>query len=379
MSHNLTISAVGDISFEGKWADSPSDQLFTFISSAFAGADLVVGNLEGPLFDEHNPVAGKTTFRGSTLWAEVLVKTGFRVLSLANNHMMDHGEEGLLQTMHTLDNEGLIYVGAGKDLETACAPVFVDILSMSIAFLGRSSVIVSSPSYASKDTAGVAFFDVEETKQRIRGCRQKADFVILMMHWGLEEYRYPTPEQRKVARELIQAGADLILGHHPHVIQGVEILEHGLGCYSLGNFLFDEFWWTLADNQGNAQRFYSSLTADNRKSGILTVRFSTKGVESYEFIPTLIAQDGILRLDKTFERKKEFNILCRRLQKPWYGLFWKFYSFKQECTLRLWPRLKNMMKWSKLKKMRLHHLLEFAQLLRKSAKIVEQKTTNPYE
>lgn len=380
MDPNFTISAVGDISFEGKWADSPSVEPFNNISPILHKADLVVGNLEGPLFEGHNPVTTKTTLRGSTRWADVLAQTGFNVLSIANNHIMDHGKEGLFQTMDVLDKAGITYFGAGKDLEAASAPAFVDVAGTTrIAFLGRSSVIVSSPSYAQKDTPGIAFFNMEETRRSIESCKQKADLVILMMHWGIEEYRCPAPDQRRIAQELLQAGTDLILGHHPHVLQGAEKSCDGLVCYSLGNFLFDEFLWTLTDNEGKQKSFYSGLSPENRKSGIFSFRFSENELESYEFLPVRIDPEIVLQVDFNAKREKDFKTICRNLNLPWYSVFWQIYALRQEWALRLKPRLNSVMKLSKLRKFRPHHLRELFQLVRRSIKISNQNTTNPYE
>ena len=115
MSSNLNIAAVGDISFEGRWSDTPGAHVFESVSHLLKACDLAVGNLEGPLFDGNNPVTVKTTLRGSTRWADVLSQTGFKVVSLANNHIMDHGKEGLFQTMEALEKAGIICFGAGND------------------------------------------------------------------------------------------------------------------------------------------------------------------------------------------------------------------------------------------------------------------------
>ena len=104
---------------------------------------------------------------------------------------------------------------------------------------------VSSACFAGAETPGVAWLDEAETVAALRSCRSRADMVVLIVHWGIEEYRYPSPEQRAQALRLQAAGADLILGHHPHVLQGVEENSRGVIAYSLGNFLFDEFDWAF--------------------------------------------------------------------------------------------------------------------------------------
>jgi hypothetical protein len=380
VSKKLIIAAVGDISFEGKWAECPSITPFKNISYGLQKADLSIANLEGPLFDGNNPIRKKTTLRGSTRWGNVLSKVGFNVFSLANNHMMDHGEEGLFETIKVLRKAGIKYCGAGNDLKEACAPVYIDINdNMRIAFLGRSSVIVNSPSYAKKDSPGIAFFDMEETKKKVANCKNKAELVILMMHWGIEEYRYPAPDQKQTAKELIKAGADIIIGHHPHVMQGAEKINNNLVCYSLGNFLFDEFWWTMTHQNGTEKKYYAGLSAENRRGGILNLGLNKSIIESFELVTTIIDFDGIIQLDETSARKDDFTCISKRLHLPCYNLFWKIYAFRQEWSLRIKSRLRRVLKLKNIKKIRAHHIKELVLLIKKSTKIINEKTTNPYD
>ncbi|MCJ7746629.1 MAG: CapA family protein, partial [Desulfobacterales bacterium] len=203
--------------------------------------------------------------------------------------------------------------------------------------------------------------------------------VILLMHWGLEEYSYPSPSQRRIAKQLIEAGADLILGHHPHVLQGVEKMNRGLVAYSLGNFLFDNIEWSFVDQQGQKCNRTVEISKENRKGGALKVAFSENGVESYDLIPTFINSEGKVVLDENIERKSEFVRLCRGLNKRQYPLFWKGYSLRQEWSFRMKPLVHGKMTWSNLKKVRPKHFREFWEGLRRSGKITSEKSTNPYE
>ena len=218
----LTIAAVGDISFAGAYADRPTAEVFSLVQSIFEKADIVVGNLEGPLYDGNSAVPGKCTIRGNTGWARVFKNAGINTVSLANNHMMDHGEAGLLSSLSVLKKEGIDAAGAGADIIEARKPLIKSIKGRRVAILARTAVIVESPSYADEKTPGVAFLDMEELVDNVKTCRKNADAVIVIMHWGIEHYSYPTPEQRKQAKELIDAGVDFIIGHHPHVVQGYE-------------------------------------------------------------------------------------------------------------------------------------------------------------
>ena len=381
MKSDITLDSVGDISFKGKNYETPRDDTFASLSTIFESSDLAIANLESPLVLKGVAVPGKCSLRGDTGWATVLKDAGIRVLSLANNHMMDFGEEGLSSTIDALEKANLYYVGAGSDRDRACAPLLVHVHGLRIAFLARTSVIVSSPCYATDSDPGVAFFDIEESKTSIRSCREQADIVVLLIHWGLEEYAYPSPRQRVQALELIDAGADIILGHHPHVLQGIEKISDGLICYSLGNFVFDEFPWSFVDTHGLEREIVSKLSSDNHKGGIFTVKLScaAKCVESYNFLPTFISPDGTVKVDNTLERKSQFDPLCSRLHWPMYSQLWQLYSMRQEWKLRFKPMLRGNLAWSKFSKLRFKHFTQLLNTVRRSAKITAGKSTNPYD
>ena len=379
MLSKLSISAIGDISFEGKYVDKPSAKPFSAVVHILKSTDLVVANLENPLTNGGNRVKGKCTLRGSPNWAGVMRDIGVHLISLANNHMMDYGQEGLLNTIRALNSAGLEYVGAGKNRKEAYAPKLMKIKKTSIAFIARTSVIVSSPSYAGESQPGVAYLDIEETKRNIKACKDQADLVILLIHWGLEEYHYPPPHQRILAKELIEAGADLILGHHPHVLQGVEVIGKSFVAYSLGNFVFDDIYWSFVDEEGQQQYRIVKLTRDKRKGAILRVKLSEKRFESYDFLPTYIRSDGRIIVDDTLERKNGFGLLCSRLHWPGYSFFWRLYSVREEFRLHIIPLIQGKLTWEKLKKFRLKHFRQLLDKVRRSTKITTEKSTNPYE
>jgi poly-gamma-glutamate synthesis protein (capsule biosynthesis protein) len=376
----LFVAGIGDISFYcTDKEDSCRDFLGNLMPSLKSSYDIVIGNLEGPLAKSGNAVTGKCVIGGSPEGAGILRKAGIGVVCLANNHMMDFGVEGLSGTIEALESENIRYFGAGKNEREAYAARLVEIKGKRLALLGRTAVEVSSPSYASADKPGVAPFNFEEAKATVRECRRDADFVILSIHWSLEGYAYPTPIQRKQATQLIAAGANLILGHHPHVLQGVERVNRGLVSYSLGNLLFNDVRWSFVDKEGHLQERVVRLGEANRKGGILKVAFSENGIESYDFIPTLIQADGMVILDGRVERKLEFGRLCSRLHWPGYGLFWKAYSIKQEWLLRIKPLIYGKMTWSKIKKIRPRHFKELGTKFKRSARITAERSTNPYE
>ena len=373
------MAAVGDISFH--WAQGPKAHLeiLRSVRSLWADCDIVIGNLEGPLVQNGSPVDGKCTLKASPALARSFANSGFGLMTLANNHIMDHGPVGLFSTMKALNQAGLPFVGAGKDGDSARSPYYVTLKGTPCAFLARSSVIVSSPCYASMDSPGIAFLDVDEIKAALKKCKRKADIVVLIAHWGVEHYRYPSVSQRKLARELIETGADLIIGHHPHVLQGVEEIGSALVTHSLGNFVFDDIHWPFADREGRRHKRVVRLSEENRKGGILKVNLSASGVSSYDLLPTYIQADRLVRIDATVERKRQVDTLCSRLNWPMYAFFWRLYSMRQEWRLRFKPLIQERLSWSKLKKLRTKHFKELICRLRRSAKITTEKSTNPYE
>jgi len=276
---SANISAVGDISFSGFHHKFPSGDVFQQVRNYLQSPYLVVGNLECPLVDQGVPVPGKCTLKGNPGWADILKEHNIRLVSLANNHMMDFGEQGLVSTISSLDACGIKYAGAGSNRTEACSPVYLKIKGLTIAFLARSSVIVSSPCYAGADTAGIAFFDLNETISSINKCKESSDIVIVSLHWGLEEYTYPTPFQVEQAKHLVCSGADVVLGHHPHILQGIQRISGGMVAYSLGNFLFDDFQWHRQGG-GKDGNIHMTLTEENKKGMILNLSFQKdKGIE----------------------------------------------------------------------------------------------------
>jgi len=348
----LSFAAVGDIAFEGLCFDRPSANVFLDASPILKSADLTIANLENPLTEAETGVERKFTLRGDPGWARIVKDAGIDLVTLANNHTMDYGHKGLFDTIHTLNLAGLAYLGAGRNREEACAPKFMEIKGMRLAILARTSVIVTSPSYAGDTQPGVAFLEPEETKKTIKSCKKEADIVVLLIHWGLEEYLYPTSYQRHLSMDFIEVGADLILGHHPHVLQGVERIGNGLVCYSLGTFVFADHESSFIDRDGQPRNHIVRLSIDDRKGGILQMSFSGENIKSYKFFPTFLHSNGIVKIKNTLKRQRDFSRLCSRLHWPAYAFLWRLYSLRMEWKLRIKPMTIGRLKWANLKKLR---------------------------
>jgi hypothetical protein len=163
---------------------------------------------------------------------------------------MDFGPEGLAETMGRLQSAGILHVGAGADRGSAEAPVILSRNGQRVGVLAWCKVEQASPLYAGSQSAGVATFHVETCLRQVREFRPQVDWLIVSLHWGHEMSTLPSPEQRDQARRLIEAGVDVILGHHPHVVQPMESIEGRPVFYSLGNFLFSGMFWRGTDGSG---------------------------------------------------------------------------------------------------------------------------------
>ena len=211
---------------------------FLKIANHLNEADILFGNLEGPISDQGVRVGSIYSFRKDPKSIEGLVFAGFDILAVANNHIFDYGRRAMEDTFLRLKEAGIDYVGGGFNENEAYSPKIKEMNDTKIAFLAYTN-LAARYWLAKGERSGIAWLD-EKIADDIRKAKEKADIVIVSMHFG-EEYRSsPTLEQRFFARLAIDSGADLVVGHHPHVIQEIEKYNSGYIAYSLGNFIFDQ-------------------------------------------------------------------------------------------------------------------------------------------
>jgi poly-gamma-glutamate synthesis protein (capsule biosynthesis protein) len=210
---------------------------FERVGEQLSGFDLLIGNLEGTFTERGEPLAKTYTFRAPPELASSLADGGFDAVSLGNNHAFDFGSVGLLDTLDALEAVGIPWFGAGADEVSARSPLVLDVGGQRVALLGYSGVGESG--FASSGMPGVARGSVEAISADVRAATQMADYVVMVMHAGVEYTREPSAWQRSLAYAAVDAGADVVIGHHPHVLQPWERYEEGLILYSLGNFVFD--------------------------------------------------------------------------------------------------------------------------------------------
>ncbi|HEV2232079.1 MAG TPA: CapA family protein [Terriglobia bacterium] len=241
-----TLLFVGDVMLSrsvGAKIKEQNDWNYPFekIADTLRAADLAIANLECPVSDVGRNLHHLYSFRADPRVIEGLKYAGFGVLGVANNHMYDWDRPALLDTVQRLRAAGLRPVGAGANSLEAHYPVLVNLNGVRLAFLAYVG-IEPKEAEAGPDQPGVAWLDADRVLGDIRFARPLADVLIVCLHWGVEYAPRPTRNQVELAHRMIDAGADLVVGGHPHVVQPCEIYHGHWIAYSLGNFIFDQHW-----------------------------------------------------------------------------------------------------------------------------------------
>jgi poly-gamma-glutamate synthesis protein (capsule biosynthesis protein) len=239
---------VGDIMLDdgpGRTIASGGDPLAPF-APLLADADVRIGNLECPIASVGMPLDSKIySFRAHPRVVEVL-KGRFDALAVSNNHSGDYGQAAFLETLEHLKTAGIASFGGGRNLSEAHQPLWIERNGVRIAVLGYNEFKPRSFE-AGPHWPGIAWSEDSQVVADIRAARAAgADVVIPFMHWGWEKEPEPSPRQHQLARLMIDAGADAVVGGHPHLTQGTETYRGKPIIYSLGNFVFDGFDWPAA-------------------------------------------------------------------------------------------------------------------------------------
>lgn len=250
---SITINFVGDIlaarTIESTMRKNGYDYPFQKIHEELADADITFANLETPLIG--NQETGKTTpggltvFRGDVDFAKALKDAGIDIVSIANNHMKDQGEDGVVSTINALEAVKVAHAGAGIDLNQARKLAIIEKNGIKVGFLAYNDTDVVPPStYANNSPqSGTNTMDQNRLVEDIGNARAQVDILVVSMHSGTEYITSkPNSRQTAFAHAAIDAGSDMVIGHHPHVLQPMEIYKNKYIFYSLGNFVFDQPW-----------------------------------------------------------------------------------------------------------------------------------------
>ena len=251
---------------------------FEFIEPALASADLAVVNSEMAISDRGTAVDKAYVFRAPPSAAERIASAGVDVANLANNHARDYGPVALMDTVELLEAAGVVALGAGANDTEAFRHRILNVGEAArVAFVGVS-MIVPWNFTAGPDLAGIASDrKSHRVTESVRNAADEADVVIAVIHWGIERDTCPSSEQRMYAQALLDAGADAVIGHHPHVLQPIEFADGRLVAYSLGNFVWHP---------------RSAITGE---TGVLQIDFDADRIVGWTFHPHLLDENGAPR------------------------------------------------------------------------------------
>jgi poly-gamma-glutamate capsule biosynthesis protein CapA/YwtB (metallophosphatase superfamily) len=271
----VTLVAVGDTMLGRAVAEDVkrrgADWPFDLTCDLSRGADIGFCNLECALSKQAPLLPKRFAFRGDPACARALARAGYDVACLANNHALDCDTTGLTDTLRALHGAGVRALGGGRDREHARAPVILRRRGLRIAFLARSAFAPEGVTLAD-DRPSIAQLDLETLVPEVIAAARAADVVVVSLHWGIEYSRWPTDTQRQIAHRIVDAGADVVIGHHPHTVQEVERYRGAVIAYSLGNFVFD------------------TSRPRARDGLILRCRLGRDGVRGFDTIPVRLDQ-----------------------------------------------------------------------------------------
>lgn len=265
----------------------------------FDDADITMVNLENPLTTRGSAVDKKFTFRALPEYAKMLSMSGIDIVTLGNNHIYDFGSTGLFDTIDFLRKENIYYVGAGRNNAEARHPVIFFLKGLKIAFLGYYGTHKHSDSFpAQRDSAGTALRQLSLIEKDIMDIRKQVDFIIVNFHWGNEKATIPGNDQIAFAHSVIDYGADMIIGHHPHVLQGIEKYKNKIIAYSLGNFIFG----------GNSRPEYSTallktgISKNKANAELIPLKVTYWQPEKLEGSAAKAVVDSVKKLSQIFKQ-----------------------------------------------------------------------------
>jgi len=219
---------------------------------------------------------------------------------LANNHLLDFGVKGLIRTIELLNAFDINYVGAGKNESEAYDFKIIEKNGIKFAFLAQNGIDVIPINHcAQENKSGSACLNFEKLQEKIKTAKQLAHYVIVYLHAGNEYTYQPNERQIKFAYTAIDAGADLIIGHHPHIIQSIEKYKNGYIFYSLGNFVFDQMW-----------------SDETREAIAVRIIFSPSAIKTIQIYPILIENYSQPKIINAITEPNHFNNIVQKLNLP---------------------------------------------------------------
>jgi len=350
---SVRLAIIGDLLFTTPYASkSPARGLETLcpeIRTLFAQCDLVLANLESTLPSE-NLVASEPRVLGTDAQFDSLNQANINVVTLANNHAFDALAAGFRNTTSKLKQLEIHAFGAGENLSQAQSALSLTINGVRLAFVAAVAASTGMKTFADDDHAGVVPLQTERLCTQFQQLKKAHDHVIFTPHWGEERFRFPSPQQIEQAHAFIDAGASLILGHHPHVLQGSETYQQGFIAYSLGNFLSNPVYWQNGD--------FLSWDKFERTSQIIVIELEREKITAIEQIP-IFDNGSQIDIEKSGWGEKCLQRADRFLQQEINASRYAKEAFRVNKVLPF----KAQLQWNNLRHIRPGHIKKAIHLL----------------
>ena len=294
-----TITIVGDICFHEDgyvmdYYDTVNDLekcISPEVLKIMQESDVFYLNHEYTIGEKGEPTSAKRyRFQAKPERMELLTEMGVDLVSLSNNHVYDYGPEALIETCDLLEQANIAYVGGGRNIEEAKKAAYFEVNGLKIGFVAASNAEVHRYTpQATEDAPGILLaYDMAEYISVVEEASKNCDYLIVYMHWGTEDSNYLNEQQQAEGRQLLDAGADIVVGGHPHVLQGMEYVDGKPIVYSLGDFWFNK---------------------ETKYTGLLQLRISQNGLEEMSFVPCLQTEYRVEYLDEASEQEEFYNFL----------------------------------------------------------------------
>ena len=289
--------------------------IFGNVTQLFKQADLVIGNLESPLpGDGRENLLKKPRVIANSDTFEHLVELNPTILCLANNHMYDALEIGYKKTINFLHENNISYLGAGFSIEEAGRPLIIEKNGVRLGLLNYITKD-TNPNLPENRNFELSFFDLDKAIRDLKDLYSITDIRIIMLHWGIEYFRIPTPDQQRIAKTLSESGANFIMGHHSHTVQPVVRYNNSLIAYGLGNFFFPNIYFD--------GRLHREWEKPNRRSVIIDITIHKNGSYNYLLHNTNYTNESInLFPNYNSQSNGYINVIMKLFS---VNILWKFY------------------------------------------------------
>lgn len=287
--------------FEGDYS-----KLFENVSE-LKKADILFGNLEGPVSDKGNNVGSKYSFRMNPVVLDSIKNIGFDILSFANNHVGDWNKDAFIDTLSRLKEANILKTGAGLNIEEASSPTIIEKNDIKFGFLGFSDV---GPMHmeAKENQPGILLTNNPDFNKIIKNAKDKCDVLIVSFHFGEEYQETHNKRQEDLSHKAIDNGADIIIGHHPHVIQDIVWYKEKPIIYSLGNFIFDQYF-----------------SRETMRGMVFSITFEGKEIKNTKKLISVLNKkyqiEGLYEEDKVKDIEEVLHSLCPKPQKEYEDMF----------------------------------------------------------